>query len=989
MALGLKPRRAAEALDLESHRAGDALLVNLKGGLDQQALAFARGLPADPEHHLVVLDLPADATDATWTELARLLGRRTGGYRLVVGRRLPGGMLPVGQWLADRLDRTVLVHDGAVVPAAGGVLYVPVDPVDGGSGWVRLQPRRPAVPVSRRFPQPSWEFSVADQPWSTSERVVADPLPSGVWLRFTEQEVRLTHHRARLEARLACQRDLLTVVLGHPGAGAVPLDDVSRFWESVLPGARSQVRFVPYGPLAVPEDGVPGQALADRLGSPVVLYNGLPVPRAPWEPPEVHALDADGALGWAAFARELQYLPARMTGGRATAPSVLSHRPVVDGIPQIAPGVYRYADDAVLEVVPSGLWIRPPDEPADAELIRSAAVDPRHFQLVFGTVSRAAVRMRELAESLLCRMDPVTRGLARLIPAPQMARATRAPAPAALTLAVPAEPSTSAEPDTGATAFGSEVPAPLVAAASHPGHGTRAPVPEPDAGRVRPADVTATAVPRPQETPSGVRPGGGTTTAQATAHPETPEPATLGGPSAGFVAPRGQVSPAIAFGASIQEVSGSAATETGAAEPGTRVPRERPSPDEGSPAEPYGTAGSAPDAGAAPSEVGAAPPFAGGSPGPASESGRDGGTPDVPDPAPPRPTMPSLRLVSAPAPAGAAPTGGAQVAGDRTDAGRRPPSTPAPVAPRAAQAAPAPRTADADTGPEPAPGRGPRPQPVPSPAACALPPRKGIAREREWLRSSFRQQYNDGAGAVTRVLSQSPGLRGTGQTSTEDAVTDLVAARLYLRGDGALLDRAVRGADVGPHVPLARCVTAGLRRLPSYRGATLLRATLDEAEWAWYAHRRLVTEWAFGWALTDAAPALPGDVDFLIWSMTARRTALLDPDLPDRVLFLPGTSFKVLAARDGARRRVLLRELSPSEVGADGRVDTERTPLDEIALSGLDQAERVWRAVEPESARKIPDASAGRFGCPPGLMVGSGHAAPDTPGTTPGKRTTP
>ncbi|WP_327179400.1 hypothetical protein OG599_31670 [Streptomyces sp. NBC_01335] len=919
MALGPKTRRTGETPDLDSHRTGHVLLIHARGALDEQALAFAGGLPEDPEHHLVVLDLPAGFTGAGWPRLARLLGRRDGDYRLVFGRRPTGGVLPLGQYLADRLDRTVLVADGAVTPAAGGVLYVPVD---SGSGWVRLRPGRPGRPVSRRFPKPVWEFSVADQPWHTSDHAVADPLPSGVWLHPVEPDTTIPAHRARLEARLACRRELLTVVLGCPGTPALELDDVSRFWASILPGARPQVRFFPYGPLAAPGEGTSGQALADRLDSPVVLYNGMPVGRALWETPQVHAVDMDGALGFAAFAKELRYLPARMTGGQPAAPAVLSHRPVVDGIPQVAPGVYRYAPDAVLEVIPGGLWMRPPEEPDEAPVVRSAPADPRHFHLVHGTVARAGGRMRELAENLLDRMDPVTRGLARLMPATRMVQENSAPRlPTALTAAPPTEAVTS-ESYSAAELYATAVPGPGTRVVVH----APAAPPEGDAPVPSVPEVSATTgqVASSAGTASALPIGTATATAPATGTATAPVPAP----------------PAAAPGA-LWETP--AATSAGAPAPETYAPDAFPPP--GAAAEPVArsAAAPAPDATDAP-----APP---------------------PGSAPPAPFMPSFRLVSAP--------GGAPAPVPTSPPGPAADPTAGPPARRPTPPAPGPASAPAPAGPVPAAGVGrPRPQPAPTPAACALPPAKGLAREREWLRGAFRQQYDDIGGAVARVLSQSPGLRGTDRTSTEDVLTDLVAARLYLRGDGALLDDAVRGATVGPHVPLARCVTSGLRRLPSYRGATLMRATLDESAWAWYAGRRLVTEWGFGWALTSAAPGLPGDTDVLVWSTTARRTALLDPEPADRVLFLPGTSFKVLTARDGERRAVLLRELSASEIDADGRVDIGQTPLDEIALSGLDLAGQAWRAAEAETAPTLPDAVRGRFGVPPGLLVGSGPTAP-------------
>jgi hypothetical protein len=273
-----------------------------------------------------------------------------------------------------------------------------------------------------------------------------------------------------------------------------------------------------------------------------------------------------------------------------------------------------------------------------------------------------------------------------------------------------------------------------------------------------------------------------------------------------------------------------------------------------------------------------------------------------------------------------------------------------------------------------------RVQPVPAPQASAVPPPRGIAQERQWLRRTMSQQFGDTSSLVSRVLSQTPGLRGGGDGASHDVLTDLVAVRLYLAGHGQRIDDAVRTGEVGPHVPFARCVAAGLRRLPSYRGATRLCATIEDAEWQWYESRRLVTEWAFCPALTDGAARLPGDVDFLIWSMTARRTSLLAPDVASQVVFLPGTSFKVLRVREGERREVLLRELSASEIAADGRVETGQVPLDDLALAGLEKAMDAW--AHADASGELPREFAWRFGNPPGLNVSAAE-----PGALAGART--
>jgi hypothetical protein len=267
----------------------------------------------------------------------------------------------------------------------------------------------------------------------------------------------------------------------------------------------------------------------------------------------------------------------------------------------------------------------------------------------------------------------------------------------------------------------------------------------------------------------------------------------------------------------------------------------------------------------------------------------------------------------------------------------------------------------------PAPARlSPWVQPVPRPPACAIPPERGITQERLWLQRSLSQQFATMASSIERVLSQTPGLRG-GDASQTDALTDLVAARLYLDEHGQRIDDAVRTAQVGPHVPFARCVAAGMRRLPSYRGATRLRATLGDEQWEWYGNRHLVTEWAFCPTLSDGTVRLPGAVDFLIWSMTGRTTSLLAPGIASQVVYLPGTSFKVLRVCDGEQREVLLRELSSGEIAPDGKIDTGQVPFDDIALTGLARASDAWQRDAP--GRDLPGKYARRFGNPPGLIL--------------------
>lgn len=263
-------------------------------------------------------------------------------------------------------------------------------------------------------------------------------------------------------------------------------------------------------------------------------------------------------------------------------------------------------------------------------------------------------------------------------------------------------------------------------------------------------------------------------------------------------------------------------------------------------------------------------------------------------------------------------------------------------------------------------------QPTPSSSAAALLPKRGLDEERGWLRRTLHSEYSAMANSVSRVLSEHPGFQGALQRSSGQVLTDAVAVRLYLSATGDQLDLPLRLAQVGPHVPFARCVVSGLSRLPSHRGATVSTMTLRPTEWELYRSRRFFTEWGFVNALTAPCAGRRGEVDVLVWSMTARRTKLLEPEVEptvDRVLFVPGTSFKVLEMAEpaaGSRGRILLRELAAGEIDSSGRVDGSRVSLDELAINSLRRCLETW--AEAETKVRIPDSAAERFQTLPGLV---------------------
>ncbi|MGZ0238034.1 hypothetical protein ACNFR4_37070, partial [Streptomyces sp. CPS1] len=391
---------------LQCRAEGRALLVHPKGEPDPHAAAFAAGLAPDPQHTVAVVDLPHGALEGSADAVARLLAGRGDSLRLVFGRGTPQEARAVAQRIADRLDRLVLAPDGEVLPTVGGGLFIPSDH---GAGWLRFRPGRAAERDSRRFPKPRWEFSTFDRPWPTSGHGVAEPVPSGVWVRSPHDHAAAESGR-RLVDRLPSHPDILTVVLGSPGGPPVTLADVTRLWETVLPSARSWVRFLHLGPVALPEGAEAlGQELADALGQQVVLYAGVPVEaRVGLDSPEVAAVRPDGTLGHRPFVSELMYFP--RTGEVPAPPALFGLRGPLFGVPEITTGVYEYAADAVLEVVQSGLWMRPLAEPEGGDAVRRIPAAPGYAAILYDrSTPGVEERMRSLAEDMLWRLDPERR----------------------------------------------------------------------------------------------------------------------------------------------------------------------------------------------------------------------------------------------------------------------------------------------------------------------------------------------------------------------------------------------------------------------------------------------------------------------------------------------------------------------------------------------------------------------------------------------------
>ena len=381
-------------------------MVHAAAGVTAGARALAESLPADPEHELVVADVPAVSQIEVWKSFVAALPRGRRPVRVVPGQE-PYEIAPyVWQWLADRSGRPVLAPYGRTARVARSLFVHSAEH----SGWVWFRRGVASAWQGKRFPQPVWDTIELGQLRAAGFRGVAEPLPAGMWLRPDVGDGVLAADRTKLTRTLPCLPDAPMIVLGARNVPDLELADVAEFLRTLRPEVAATARFVRFGGVALPPGATFGQALADVLDAEVHCYAGIPA-GAP-DALEVLALRADGSLGWNTFAQALAYRP-RSAGP----PRVCGYRQPIAGLGEVSPGVFWYAPEVVLEVVQAGLWIRPAAHVGDTAGVRATPLDPVHGLLLYeATEPTWADRLRDVAENVLDRLDDTTRLAARLMP---------------------------------------------------------------------------------------------------------------------------------------------------------------------------------------------------------------------------------------------------------------------------------------------------------------------------------------------------------------------------------------------------------------------------------------------------------------------------------------------------------------------------------------------------------------------------------------------
>jgi hypothetical protein len=305
------------------------------------------------------------------------------------------GGLPPARLLADRLGVEVTAADGEPVGLADGTVFVP-GPT---AGWVSYRPGGRRTRVGARFPAPWWQDGLPEEAGHVTH------VPAGLWLRHPGATDR-PHDPLR---RQVPDRDRMYVVLGAPGEAPPDEATVTEVLRSLPDEARDRAVLAWYG--ATDRPGPMASAIADALGVPVRVAHGVPGDSG------LMYVDEDGTARWRPFAVESVYRP----GG---APPVLDRWVAPPRLAMADPGSFRLVPGWRVDVVARGLVVRPESvRPDPAVLTMLAAETGPTADIVFATDGPVPGTVLPALDRLVRELPADTRAALRILPADEAAAA--------------------------------------------------------------------------------------------------------------------------------------------------------------------------------------------------------------------------------------------------------------------------------------------------------------------------------------------------------------------------------------------------------------------------------------------------------------------------------------------------------------------------------------------------------------------------------------
>lgn len=371
----------------------------------------ARSLPVPPGE-VAVLGRPSGSVD--WRAVAdALLAVVSSGAAIRLAVPGVGSPDTSGQVAAAVLAKhagfEVLAPAGRLEPIPGGTLFAD-------EGWRRFGAGSSSSDgggqhdsaVGRRFPAPRWQPAVdATADGGSVSGLLHTPIPAGLWV-YPDTPDQPAPGRDDPAYAMPVDADRPVLLVGRPGVAAPDPDAVAAVAEALPSTLRGRLTVVPYGPGATISAQV-CEMLARRWACTVTMDTGVPTLHHDNRVVPV-VVDSEDVGGWAPPISQLAFAPSGQ-------PSPAGSVDFLVGLARVEPDAYQLTAQWVVEVVQSGVWLRPPLSGESAPAVRERPWRSGRMAIVVGVPGAPLDdEARRALRELLVRLPAPVRGRVDLYP---------------------------------------------------------------------------------------------------------------------------------------------------------------------------------------------------------------------------------------------------------------------------------------------------------------------------------------------------------------------------------------------------------------------------------------------------------------------------------------------------------------------------------------------------------------------------------------------
>lgn len=312
--------------------------------------------------------------------------------------------------LAEHAGLEVLAPVGRLEPIPGGTLFAD-------EGWRRFGTGSSSSDdgggqhesaVGRRFPPPRWQPAV--DPMADGGSVAGllhTPIPAGLWV-YPDAPDQPAPGRDDPAYAIPVDTEHPVLLVGRPGVAAPDPDAVVAVADALPSALRGRLKVAPYGPGTTVCAQVSAM-LARRWACTVTMETGLPTLHRDNRVSPV-VCDSGDSGGWTPPMSRLAFSPSGQ-------PSSAGRVDFLVGLARVEPDAYQLTSQWVVEVVQSGVWLRPPLSGDMAPAVRERPWQSGRMAIVVGTPDTPLDdEARRALRELLVRLPAPVRGRVDLSP---------------------------------------------------------------------------------------------------------------------------------------------------------------------------------------------------------------------------------------------------------------------------------------------------------------------------------------------------------------------------------------------------------------------------------------------------------------------------------------------------------------------------------------------------------------------------------------------